>query len=163
MDSESPWQQLRPAVDAWRRARFAAWTTALGIALSSVTVALSALNAISAQQAIAMALPAVLITVSGIAGRIVPDAWIAWRRGFRHGCEAALTSQRQAYLLRADDAGNRVGRDPAGKIDELSRAPVLRYLRTSVQLMDVGARNPLGRAASALSARPQGVAGSGVS
>lgn len=124
MGSESPWQQMRPAVGAWRRARFAVWTTALGIALSSVTVALSALNAISAQQAIAMALPAVLITVSGIAGRIVPDAWIAWRRGFRHGCEAALTSQRQAYLLRADDAGNRLGEI---RLAKLTSYPAPRY------------------------------------
>ena len=125
MDSESPWRQLRPAVGAWRRARFAAWTTAWGIALSLVTVALSALNAISAQQAIAMALPAVLITVSGIAGRIVPDAWIAWRRGFRHGCEAAaLTSQRQAYLLRADDAGNSLGEI---RLAKLANYPAPRY------------------------------------
>jgi len=101
MDGESCWQQT---VDTWRRARFVAWTTAVGAALSSITVALSALNAISAQQAIAMALPAVLITVGGIASWIVPDAWIAWRRGFRHGCKAALTGQ--AYALLAENAGN---------------------------------------------------------
>jgi uncharacterized membrane protein len=110
MDVEWHRRQLRPGVGAWRMARLAAWNTAAGIILSLVTVSLSALNAISTQQAIAMALPAVLITVSGIAGSIVPDAWIAWRRGFRHGCEAALTSQRPAYLLRADvDEGNRQG------------------------------------------------------
>ena len=66
MESETHWQQLRPAVGAWRGARFAAWSAAVGTALSSVTVALSALNMISTQQAIAMALPAVLITVFGI-------------------------------------------------------------------------------------------------
>ena len=38
---------------------------------------------------------------------MVPDAWIAWRRGFRRGCEAALTSQ--ACLVRADDARNNSG------------------------------------------------------
>ncbi len=101
--------QLRPAVSAWRRVRLAAWAIAAGLGLSSVTVALSALNAVSTQQAIALALPAVLITVGGIAGRIVPDAWIAWRRGFRHGCEAALVSQPPAYVFRADDAGGRLG------------------------------------------------------
>jgi hypothetical protein len=104
MDGGPHRQQLRLPVGAWRWARLAAWNTALGTALSSVTVALSALNAISVQQSIAMALPSILITVGGIASRIVPDAWIAWRRGFRHGCEAGLTSQ--AYLLRADDGRN---------------------------------------------------------
>jgi uncharacterized membrane protein len=105
MNGEVQGPRMRPGVGGRRRARLAVWNTAVGIALSSVTVALSALNAISTQQAIAMALPAVLITVSGLAGCIVPDAWIAWRRGFRHGCEAALTSQ--AYVLRPDDAGNK--------------------------------------------------------
>jgi hypothetical protein len=114
MDGGSHWQQLRPAVGARRRARLAAWITAVGTALSSVTVALSALNAISIQQSIAMALPAILMTVGGIAGRIVPDAWIAWRRGFRHGCEAALTSQ--AYVLLADDGRNRRGEIRLAKV-----------------------------------------------
>jgi hypothetical protein len=114
MDGESHAQRLRPAVSAWRRAQVAAWTTAVGIALSSVTVVLSALNTVSTQQAIAMAVPAVLITVGGLAGRIVPDAWIAWRRGFRHGCEAALTSQ--ACPIRADDAGSKLGEIRLAKV-----------------------------------------------
>jgi hypothetical protein len=104
MDGESRWQQMAPTVDTWCRARFAAWTTAAGMALSSLTVALSALSAISTQQAIAMALPAALITVGGIASWIVPDAWIAWRRGFRHGCKAARNSQ--AYVLLSENASN---------------------------------------------------------
>lgn len=124
MDGESPWDQLRSAVRAWRRARLAAWNTAVGIVLSSVTVALSALNAISTQQAIAMALPAVLVTVGGMVGRVVPDAWIAWRRGFRHGCEAARTSQRRAYLLRTDDAGNRLSEI---RLAKLTTYPAPRY------------------------------------
>jgi len=78
------------------------------------------MNTISTQQAIAMALPAVLITVGGIAGRVVPDAWIAWRRGFRHGCEAALTSQ--AYLFRAADPGSEYLRGPKS-----AASPALRY------------------------------------
>ena len=114
MDGEWHWHQMRPAGGAWRRARLAAWTTSVGIALSSAAVILSALNAISAQQAIAMAVPAVLITVGGLGGRMVPDAWIAWRRGFRHGCEAALTSQ--ACLVRADDARNNSGEIVLAKV-----------------------------------------------
>ena len=108
MDGELRSQQLGRAVAGWRRVRLAAWSTALGLALSSVTITLSALNAVSTQQAIAIAMPAVLSTVGGMVGLIVPDAWIAWRRGFRHGCEAAMISQPAAYYLRADDAGSRM-------------------------------------------------------
>lgn len=124
MDRESHWRRFRPAAGACRRARLAAWNTAMGIALSSVTVALSALDAISDQQAIAMALPAVQITVAGVARGIVPDAWIAWRRGFRHGCETAPTSQPPAYILRADDAGSRLGQM---RLARLATYPAPRY------------------------------------
>ena len=104
MDSESRWPQLPPVVDTRRRASFAVWITAAGTALSSVTVGLAALNTISTQQAIDVALPAVLITVGGMASWIVPDAWIAWRRGFRHGCEAGLNSR--AYALLTENVSN---------------------------------------------------------
>jgi hypothetical protein len=107
MGGESQWQVLRSAVGGRHRTRVAVWITAAGVALCSVTEALSATNAISTQQAIAMALPAVLITVVGIVGRIVPDAWIAWRRGFRHGCEAALASQE--YALPPEEEVSRRG------------------------------------------------------
>jgi hypothetical protein len=117
MVGKSHWQRLRLAVGAWRRAGFAAWTTAVGIALSLVTEVVSAVNAITTQQSVAMAVPAVLSTVGGLAGRIVPDARIAWRRGFRHGREAALTSP--ACLIRADDAGS--------KLDEIRLAKVATY------------------------------------
>jgi len=113
----SHWQRLRPALGAWRRIRYASSATAAGIALSLATVVVSALNIISSQQAIALAVPAVLITVGGLVGQIVPEAWIAWRRGFRHGCEAALTSQ--ACLASADDAGS--------KSDEIRRAETTSY------------------------------------
>lgn len=103
MGSESRWRPLR-VVRPGRRVRLSAWITIGGIVLSLVTVALSALNAISTQQAIALALPAGLTTVGGMIGLIVPDAWIAWRRGFRCGCEAAWTSQ--SYRLSADVTGN---------------------------------------------------------
>jgi hypothetical protein len=105
MDGESHRQQLRSAPGAVARAWLAA-CIAVGIALSTVTVALAALNAISTQQAIALAFAAVLITLGGAAGRIVSDAWIAWRRGFRRGCEAAAALTSQADLIRADDAAN---------------------------------------------------------
>jgi hypothetical protein len=99
MDSESGWRPLR-TVRSWPRAQLAAWNTTIGIALTSATVVLSALGDISTQQSIAMALPATITTVVGMLGRIIPDAWIAWRRGFRRGCEAALTCH--TYRLSAD-------------------------------------------------------------
>ncbi len=115
VDGESHWQHVRRGAGARRRARLAAWTITAGVALSSATVAVSALNVVSTQQAIAMALPAVLITLGGIAAWIVPDAWIAWRRGFRRGCEvAALTSQ--ADLIPAHDAGNQSREARMGKV-----------------------------------------------
>jgi uncharacterized membrane protein len=75
------------------RTRLAPWCTAFGAALSLVTVIVSALDAISAQQAIAMALPAGLTTVFGLVAMTVPDVWVAWRRGFQHGYETAAKSE----------------------------------------------------------------------
>jgi hypothetical protein len=60
-----------------------------GTILDVATVIVCAFNAVSAQQAIAMALPAALITGGGIIVLLVPDPWLAWRRGFMHGCDAA--------------------------------------------------------------------------
>jgi uncharacterized membrane protein len=71
------------------RSRPALWSTAAGTVLDVATVIVSALNVVSAQQAIAMALPAGLITAGGFIALLIPDPWSAWRRGFRHGCEAA--------------------------------------------------------------------------
>lgn len=103
MDSESRRRPLRTA-RSWPRAQLAALNTAVGIALTSATVVLSALGDISTQQAIAMALVATLTTIGGMIGRVVPDAWIAWRRGFRRGCEAAMTCH--TYRLSADLTAN---------------------------------------------------------
>jgi len=75
--------------------------TAGGITASVITVILSVANAISTQQAIAMALSAGLTAAGGLVGTIIPDAWTAWRRGFRQGCEAALRAQ-------SDDFGSDV-------------------------------------------------------
>jgi len=82
-------RQSRGPARSSPRQRIAAWCTAVGITTVLVTVILSAVNAVSAQQAIAMALPAGVTAVGGLVGTLVPDAWTAWRRGFRQGCEAA--------------------------------------------------------------------------
>jgi len=60
-----------------------------GLVLDTATVIVCLLNAVSTQQAIAMALPAALTTAVGVIGLLVPDPWTAWRRGFQHGCATA--------------------------------------------------------------------------
>jgi uncharacterized membrane protein len=75
------------------RTRLARWCTVFGAALSLITVIVSAMDAISAQQAIAMALPSGMTTVFGLIAMTVPDAWVAWRRGFRQGYETAARSE----------------------------------------------------------------------
>jgi hypothetical protein len=82
-------QMIRSRSRTW----LAPWCTAVGTALSIVTVIVSALNAISAQQAVAMALPAGMTTIAGLIAMTVPDAWVAWRRGFQHGYETAAKSE----------------------------------------------------------------------
>jgi uncharacterized membrane protein len=89
------------------RTRLAPWCTALGAALSLITVIVSALDAITAQQAIAMALPAGLTTVSGLIAMTVPDAWVAWRRGFRQGYETAARSEPLSLAVEHNSKGFR--------------------------------------------------------
>jgi hypothetical protein len=84
---ESPGRFLK-AVHAVTRSRLAVWATTAGALLGAADVSLSAVNAVSAQQSMAMALPAGVATIGGMVGFMVPDAWAAWRRGFLHGCEA---------------------------------------------------------------------------
>ena len=72
----------------------AARLAGVGGILGLVTIVLSALNAVSPQQAIALALPATIITVGGLIRSVIPDSWTAWRRGFQQGCQVALMSQR---------------------------------------------------------------------
>ena len=79
-----------------------------------VTVILGTMDAISPQQAIALALPAMTIILGGLIGMTVPDAWTAWRRGFRHGCEAALRSKTgtltsETTVSARDEGGWRAG------------------------------------------------------
>jgi hypothetical protein len=71
------------------RASRALWFTAAGTALDTATVIVCAADVVSDTQAIAMALPAGLITAGGFVACVIPDPWHAWRRGFRHGWEAS--------------------------------------------------------------------------
>jgi hypothetical protein len=80
-------------VSSWRLARPAVWCTGAGGALGLTAVTLSAFNAISAQQAIALALPAGVAITAGLINVYVPDSLVAWRRGFQQGCQACKLCQ----------------------------------------------------------------------
>jgi hypothetical protein len=121
------------AARSWPRARLAAWGTALGIVLSSATIISSAINVISIQQAIGMALASTLTTLGSLIAWIVPDAWIAWRRGFRRGCEAAAAISHTCRLSADLTAKRAMGR-PASQAQELPRGPGLLYLPTQARL-----------------------------
>lgn len=83
------------AVRLWRLARPAVLFTYAGGALGLLAVTLSALNAISAQQAIALALPAGVTITVALINVYVPDSLAAWRRGFQQGCQACRLCQKQ--------------------------------------------------------------------
>jgi hypothetical protein len=89
------------------RTRLARWCAAFGAVLSLITVIVSALDVISAQQAIAMALPAGVMTVFGMIAMTVPDAWVAWRRGFQHGYDTAAKSEPLALAVEHTSKGFR--------------------------------------------------------
>lgn len=98
MGGRSLWQHLR-MIRSRSRSRLAPLCTAAGAGLSLATVIVSALNAVSAQQAIAMALPAGMMTLGGMVAMTVPDAWAAWRRGFQSGCEAAAIAEQRSLAV----------------------------------------------------------------
>ena len=75
---------------------------AAGTFLTVLAMFLGISNAISAQQIIALALVAAVSTLGGLIRMIVPDTWIAWRRGFQHGCEVAISCQASHLDVKAD-------------------------------------------------------------
>jgi hypothetical protein len=88
MDGGPPWRRHRERC-GWPHIRSAAGFMAVGAFLTVLTMALCFSNAVSTKDAIALALPAAVITLRGWIGIIVPDAFIAWRKGFQEGCKAA--------------------------------------------------------------------------
>jgi hypothetical protein len=77
----------------WPHVRPARVFVAIGGSLTLATVVVGLLNAVSAQQAIALAVLATLATAGGMIGLVVPDAWAAWRRGFQQGFRLAMNRQ----------------------------------------------------------------------
>jgi len=92
------------------RPRRALWSMLAGTILDVATVIVCALNAVSAQQAVAMALPAALITAVSFIALLLPDPWCAWRRGFMAGCETAAQRDRTPAAVEAVQKGLRAVR-----------------------------------------------------
>ena len=78
---------------SWTDKPVATGSLTLGLTGVLITVILCLNNALSGTQPIALALSTGMTTVGGLLGTLIPDAWTAWRRGFRQGCETALRSQ----------------------------------------------------------------------
>lgn len=87
------WQRIYRVAN-WR-AVLPALLACCGAILGVITIILSASNRVSPQQAIALALPTIVITIGGLVASLVPDAWTAWRRGFKQGCRVGLILQRE--------------------------------------------------------------------
>jgi hypothetical protein len=79
----------------WPDVRPAALCAAVGGSLTLATVVVGLLNAVSAQQVIALAVLATLASAGGMIGLVIPDAWAAWRRGFQQGFRLAMNRQTQ--------------------------------------------------------------------
>lgn len=80
-------------VRSWRLGRPGVLYTCAGGALGLSAVTLSAINAVSAQQAIALALPAGVTVTVGLINVYIADSSAAWRRGFQQGCQACKLYQ----------------------------------------------------------------------
>lgn len=86
------WQRMYRAA-RWNVAKSAIFCISAGTVLGLLTVLLSGFNRVSPQQAVALALPAVVLTIGGLIWKLIPDSWTAWRRGFRQGCRAGMDGQ----------------------------------------------------------------------
>jgi hypothetical protein len=83
-----------------RRARVAASCEVAGAVLALVTLTCTLLGAISAQQAIALGLPAALLIVGGLIGATVPDAAESYQRGLRAGRRVGSVLNRWRSMFR---------------------------------------------------------------
>lgn len=107
-------------VGSWGQARPGVAGTCFGAVLGLSTIGLSATNTISAQQAVAMAVPAIVTMTGGLVRMLVLDSWTAWRRGFEQGCHTAVVYR--LHSPNADDAGPS---EANGRVDPGRLAPRL--------------------------------------
>lgn len=83
-----------------QRARIAAWCQIIGAVLAIATLACSLLGVISAQQAVALGLPAVVLVVGGLITTAAIDASVSERLGFRAGLHVGRLLRRLRAVLR---------------------------------------------------------------
>jgi hypothetical protein len=74
-------------VTAWRLVRLADWCQSVGAVLAVVTVICVLLDVVTAQQAVAVGLPSVVLIVVGLIIAAGPDTAIARRHGFHVGLQ----------------------------------------------------------------------------
>lgn len=82
-----------------RRARLAAWSQAIGVALAITTLTCTLLGLISAQQAVALGLPAVLLIVGGLIASAI-DQPASGRHGFVVGLRVGKCLRRLRSTFR---------------------------------------------------------------
>jgi hypothetical protein len=82
------------------RAARAAWAVVAGVILGTSAAICLALGVISGAQAVAIALPAVLLVVGGLIVVAMPDPATGQRRGFGAGFRASSLGRWRRYLPR---------------------------------------------------------------
>jgi hypothetical protein len=88
------------------RPRAAVWVTVAGIILGAAAVICLGYRAIAVPQAIAMALPAVLLVIGGVIWGASPDLEAGGWRGFQAGFQlGSLVSRLRAFFRRRGDGG----------------------------------------------------------
>ena len=73
----------------------AAVCTCFGGILVLITSILGAFTHLDVHRLIALAVLAIVITISGLISMLIPNAGVAWRRGFEQGCRAGSLAERE--------------------------------------------------------------------
>jgi hypothetical protein len=105
MDAGAP-QQPDDNSTPRRRARLAAWAEVAGVILAIATVICSLLGVLSAQQAVALGLPAVLLIAGGLIAAAAPDPSTGRRLGFQAGLWAGALLSLCRSLFRCRGSGS---------------------------------------------------------
>ena len=105
MDAGAPQEPDDDHGQQGHRARLAVWCQVAGAVLALATLACSLLGVISAQQAIALGLPAVLLIVGGVIATAARDLPAASGSGFRAGLRTGSALSRLRSRLRRRDKG----------------------------------------------------------
>jgi hypothetical protein len=105
MDAGSP-QRPEGHRPRWLSARTAAWSVSAGVVLGAAALICRAFGAVSAQQAIAIGLPGVLLIIGGLILAAVPDVETGRRRGFELGFQMGWLLSRLRSLFRPPRNGD---------------------------------------------------------